>query len=111
MPVPRHAPRQLPLTQAQAAFARLRRLRPQLHRAFALLAALLLVAAPLPLAQTVRADVSGTYTAKLTGTHEVPPNGTTGTGTATLDASAAQLTYNVIVSGTGTVIGADIHLA
>src|SRR6476646_4773547 len=105
MPVPRHAPRRLPLIQARSAFARVRRERPKVDRAVAILAAALLLAAQLPLAHAVRADVAGTYAAKLTGTHEVPPNGTTGTGSARLVATASDLFYQITATGTGTITG------
>jgi hypothetical protein len=69
-----------------------------------------LLAAQLPTAGATLAQPTGVFTAKLSGTHEIPPVATSASGTARIILSGPQIDYQLLVNGLGTITSAEIDL-
>lgn len=69
-----------------------------------------LIAAQLPTAGATLAQVTGIFTAKLTGSHEIPSVSTSASGTARIILTGPQIDYQLFLNGLGTITSAEIDL-
>src|SRR2546425_8453250 len=76
----------------------------------ALLAAVLILGVQLPIADTVLAAASGTFSAKLTGSHQAPAVPTSATGSARVILNGSTIYYQLFFDGLGPIVGAEIAL-